>query len=259
MGCARLRPQVVCHTLLCAPRVAGASGRAGAGAHAGSSGRGRGRGQAPRTRSTRGRSTHRHALHSPSPMATSFLTSLLEPLWQEPCSGGIVPMYGVVVPALAAAVGFMRPSVVFAAGTPPPAVRPIFTVGVIVVLSVPPMVFVAIVYRPLTECVHPVNIFLFFSMGAVTTELITGLRGSSWGPPGKEWVTSRGWIGREKHHCAGTIPEQGRARVGCRGVAGWVRSHRDPCTSARPGPNHTRLCRLLRRVTEQGIQVPAGL
>ena len=74
-------------------------------------------------------------------------------------------MYGVVVPALAAAVGFMRPSVVFAAGTPPPAVRPIFTVGVIVVLSVPPMVFVAIVYRPLTECVHPVNIFLFFSMG----------------------------------------------------------------------------------------------
>ena len=44
-----------------------------------------------------------------------------------------------------------RPSVVFAAGTPPPAVRPIFTVGVIVVLSVPPMVFVAIVYRPLTE------------------------------------------------------------------------------------------------------------
>jgi hypothetical protein len=72
-------------------------------------------------------------------MAMSFLTSLLEPLWQEPCSGGIVPMYGVEVPALAAAEGFMRPNVVFAAVTPPPAVRPSFTVGVMVVFSVLPM------------------------------------------------------------------------------------------------------------------------
>ncbi len=87
----------------------------------------------PHTRSTRNRIAHSYVLHSPSPMAMSFLTSLLEPLWQEPCSGGIVPMYGVVVPALAAAEGFMRPRVVFAAVTPPPAVRPSFTVGVIVV------------------------------------------------------------------------------------------------------------------------------
>ena len=44
-------------------------------------------------------------------------------------------MYGVVVPALAAAEGVMRPNVVFAAVTPPPAVRPSFTVGVMVVFS----------------------------------------------------------------------------------------------------------------------------
>jgi len=48
-------------------------------------------------------------------------------------------MYGVEVPALAAAEGFMRPNVVFAAVTPPPAVRPSFTVGVMVVFSVLPM------------------------------------------------------------------------------------------------------------------------
>jgi len=38
-------------------------------------------------------------------METSFLTSLLDPLWQDPCSGGIVASYGVAEPALAAAVG----------------------------------------------------------------------------------------------------------------------------------------------------------
>ena len=45
-------------------------------------------------------------------------------------------MYGVVVPAPIAAVGFTRPIVVFIVGTPPPAVRPNFTVGVIVVFMV---------------------------------------------------------------------------------------------------------------------------
>jgi len=38
-------------------------------------------------------------------METSFLTSLLDPLWQDPCSGGIVASYSVAEPALAAAVG----------------------------------------------------------------------------------------------------------------------------------------------------------
>ena len=52
----------------------------------------------------------------------------------------MVPMYGVVVPALAAAEGFIRPMVVFGTATPPPAVRPVFTVGVIVVLSIVPIV-----------------------------------------------------------------------------------------------------------------------
>ena len=58
-------------------------------------------------------------------------------------------MYGVEVPALAAAEGFMRPNVVFAAVTPPPAVRPSFTVGVMVVFSVLPMFAVLALFRPL--------------------------------------------------------------------------------------------------------------
>lgn len=48
-------------------------------------------------------------------------------------------MYGVVVPALSAAVGFTRPVVVLATATPPPAVRPSLTEGVIVVFSVVPI------------------------------------------------------------------------------------------------------------------------
>ena len=133
-------------------------------------------------------------------------------------------MYGVVVPALAAAVGFMRPSVVFAAGTPPPAVRPIFTVGVIVVLSVPPMVFVAIVYRPLTECVErtPCQYFFVFFYGGRDYRINHGtprfLVGPPWervghqsrvdrageaplrrndtgAGPGKSWVQGCRWLG----------------------------------------------------------------
>ena len=86
-----------------------------------------------------------------SPMAISFFTSLLDPLWQEPCSGGIVAVHGVVVLMLAAAVGFIRPRVVLAVWTPPPAVRPSFTVGVIVAVGT---IAVGLVVRSLSAIFH---------------------------------------------------------------------------------------------------------
>ena len=78
----------------------------------------------------------------------SFFTSLLDPLWHEPCSGGIVPINGVVVPALAAAVGFDLPMEVFIVLTPPPAVRPSFTLGVIVVFNVVPILVDILISSP---------------------------------------------------------------------------------------------------------------